>query len=842
VSGSTVAATAPVGEHGVPDLPADLPPTPDIGLSADEATARQARGLGNDVRIATGRTYPEILRDNVLQPVNILLGLICIVLAALGLYGDAAVTIVLVLVNIVVGLFQETRAKRSLDRLSVLTRPTATVVRDGVEVTLDPTGVVLGDLLVVRRGDQLLLDGKVTDGTFAADESLLTGESDRVPKVVGSEVLSGSFCVDGEARFVATRVGAGTFANQLTAGARAFRADRTPLQQDVARVLRGMSLLVLVAAVPVLLRLYQEYGTLPAVETARAAAVLVALIPQGLVVMITVTYAMAIVRLAGHKALIQRSNAVESMSRVSVLCLDKTGTLTTPEIEVAEVHPISDEAELARWVGSFVASTSLQNRSSDAIHARFPGGTALSVVEEVPFSSELRWSAIRVVDGELSGALVLGAPEVLGPHLATIDGGHGAMDRLVTERAGQGLRVVLFACRRGATEPLFDGDDQAVLPRDLEPMGVLVLQEQIRPDARATLARFADAGVTLKLISGDNPVTVAALARQVGLSLDGEAISGLELQAMDDATLAEAVRTRSVFGRVPPSLKARLVGTLRQNGEWVAMVGDGVNDILSLKQAQLGISMQSGSQATRAVADIVLLEDSFSALPEAVIEGQRIIAGMHDSLAVFLTRVLYMTLVILGASLVGLAIPVDPKHNTVVALLTVGIPALFLAFWARPRRSGLDALRQILRLVAPPALTLVVLGLPLYWWADPGADVERARTLFTTFAVFCGLALLPLLHPPIGQPPDAADDEPTDVRPAILAVGILAVYGLFFLIAPLREFFQLTPLTWQDVAVTALLTALWAVLVLILWRLRVYDRVMVRLQAVRGQETAQPAD
>ena len=457
---------APVTDHGVPDLPQDLPDTPEAGLSAAEVEARRGRGLGNDARIATGRTYTDILRDNVLQPVNILLGVICLVLAALGLYGDAAVTIVLVLVNIVVGLFQEVRAKRSLDRLSVLTRPTATVLRDGVEVTLDPTLVVLGDLLLVRRGDQLLLDGKVSEGTFQADESLLTGESDRIPKTTGSEVLSGSFCVDGEARYVATRVGAGTFANQLTAGARAFRADRTPLQQDVARVLRGMSLLVLLAAVPVLLRLYQQYGHLPAVETARAAAVLVALIPQGLVVMITVTYAMAIVRLAGQKALIQRSNAVESMSRVSVLCLDKTGTLTTPEIEVAEVHALVDEAELARWLGAFVASTSLQNRSSDAIRGRFPDGVAVAVTEEVPFSSELRWSAIRVSDGDLAGALVLGAPEVLGPSLAALPGGHGAMDQLVAEKAGQGLRVVLFARQRGSTTPLLDDADHAVLPTE----------------------------------------------------------------------------------------------------------------------------------------------------------------------------------------------------------------------------------------------------------------------------------------------------------------------------------------------------------------------------------------
>ncbi len=602
-----------------------------------------------------------------------------------------------------------------------------------------------------------------------------------------------------------------------------------------------MSLLVLLAAVPVLLRLYQQYGHLPAVETARAAAVLVALIPQGLVVMITVTYAMAIVRLAGQKALIQRSNAVESMSRVSVLCLDKTGTLTTPEIEVAEVHALVDEAELARWLGAFVASTSLQNRSSDAIRGRFPDGVAVAVTEEVPFSSELRWSAIRVSDGDLAGALVLGAPEVLGPSLAALPGGHGAMDQLVAEKAGQGLRVVLFARQRGSTTPLLDDADDAVLPTSLEPMGVLVLQEQIRPDARATLARFADAGVTLKLISGDNPVTVAALARQVGLSLDGEAISGLELQGMDDAALAEAVSTRSVFGRVPPSLKARLVAALRESGEWVAMVGDGVNDILSLKQAQLGISMQSGSQATRAVADIVLLEDSFSALPEAVIEGQRIIAGMHDSLAVFLTRVLYLTLAILGAALLGLMMPVDPKLNTVVALLTVGIPALFLAFWAQPRRSSAGALRQVMRLVTPPAVALVVLGLPLYIWADPSAHLDEARTLFTTFAVFCGLALLPLLHPPAGRGPDGDVQERPDIRPTVLALAMLGIYAVFFLIEPLREFFELTPLSWPEVLVTALLTGIWAAAVLAMWRWRTYDRVVTAIDGVRARAGRQPA-
>jgi cation-transporting ATPase E len=805
--------------------PAGLPPTPTGGLSEAEAADRRARGLGNDARIATGRSYLDIVRENVFQPVNVILFLICLVLVALGLWGDAAVTIVLVVVNVVVGLVQEVRAKQSLDRLSVLTRPTAAVIRDGGERTVDPTEVVLGDLLLVRRGDQLQLDGTVTDGSFQADESLLTGESDRISKEPGSDVLSGSFCVDGEARFVVTRVGADSFANQLTAGARAYRADRTPLQRDVDRVLRAMSLMVAIAAVPVAIVLWMQYGSLPAVEATRAAAVLVALIPQGLVVMVTVTYAMAIVRLASDKALIQRTNAVESMSRVTVLCLDKTGTLTTPLIEVAELRSLVDQAEAQAALGTFVASVGVGNRTSEAIAAALPG-TRATVSDEVGFSSELRWSALTLEGdgrGQPGRTYVLGAPEVLRPKLDRAAGGWGDLEAIQRAWAAEGLRVVLFADRADAM-PLRDGDDPR-LPGELRPVALVALREQIRPDARATLARFDDAGVALKLISGDNPDTVAALSRRVGLSLDGSAVSGLELEGLDDAGLRAAVARSSVFGRVPPSLKARLVLALRKGGHWVAMVGDGVNDVLSLKQAHLGISMQSGSQATRAVADIVLLDDSFAALPEAVIEGQRIIAGMHDCLHVFLTRSMYMALAILGASLLGLAIPVTPKHNTVVALLTVGIPSLFLAVWAHPARPGTDALRRILRLVVPPALAFAALAIPVYWWVSQRGTVDEARTAFTTLAVFCGLGLLPLLDPPVGDSLSGSDHDGPDRRPTVLALALLGVYALFFAVAPLQGFFELAPLDPGEVIVIAAVAVVWAVVVMVAWRGRAYDHV-----------------
>ena len=832
MAASTARASEPAAD--------DRPPTPLSGLSESEAAARRARGMGNDASISSGRGYLAILRQNAFTPVNVLLIIIAMVLVALGLLGDAVVTAVLVLVNVVVGVAQETRAKRSLDRLSVLTRPTAVLRRDGIERAIDPREAVLGDLLVVTQGDQLLLDGRVVGGEIEVDESLLTGEADPIPKQVGDEVLSGSFCVAGSGTFEATRVGAESFANQLTAGARAFREDVTPIQRDVARVMRAMSLLVAVTAVPVAIALVLRFGELPAVESARAAAVLVALVPQGLVVMVTVTYALAIVRLAGDKALIQRSSAVESMSRVDVLCLDKTGTLTTPLIEMAGIEPYVQEDELGPALGDFLASAALATRSADAIRAVYPG-MARAVAVEVPFSSELRWSGLRFAvmgsDGATSvsagHAYAMGAPEVLLPRLAAGSAATGAaIAARVTDWADQGLRVMLFARVPDGAE-LLPSEGTTSPPDGLVPMAVLALREQLRGDVAATLARFRDAGVELKLISGDNPETVAALARQVGLHVEGGAVSGLDLAELDDEALAAAIDSASVFGRVPPSLKARLVRALRARGHWVAMVGDGVNDVLSLKQAHLGISMQSGSQATRAVADIVLLEDRFSALPEAVIEGQRIITGMQDSLHLFLARAMYMSMVIFGAALLGLVIPVSPRHNTVLALITVGIPAIFLAVWARPARPGLDSLRRILRLVIPPATACAMLALPIYAWYIQGGDVQLARTAFTTFAVFCGLALLPLLEPPIGESMSGADADGSDWRPTLLALGLLALFGLFFALEPVRAFFELTPLSWGDVALLAVLALAWALLVMLFWRVRLVDRLRITWRRLR---------
>jgi cation-transporting ATPase E len=503
------------------------------GLSENEVIARRAQGQGNNVKLQTSRSYFDILRQNAFTFINSVLFAIGIVLILMGRTGDAVVTAGLVLLNVIVAMWQEGRAKRKLDQIALLTRPQAIVLREGGERAIDPAEVVLGDVLVIRPGDQIVVDGKIIGpegGRADVDESLLTGESDLIPKRAGDAVLSGSFCVTGSVMVEATQVGMMSFAQQVTAGARAFRQIKTPLQRDIDFVIRLMVLLA--TQLGILLTISYALQHAPVVEMVQIAAVIVALVPQGLFFMTTVTYAMGAVRMAGKGALVQQSNAIESMSHVDVLCLDKTGTLTTNRIKVHAIHPLGvTEDELGARLGDFVASASSGNRTAEAIGAAFKG-MARRVKEQATFSSERKWSAIAFDDGSLHGIYVLGAPEMLEPQLSSpsavrvADGGGlgwGPRD----DWTAQGLRVLLFAYRPEIVA-LFDANGEPQLPAALMPLGLVSLSDELRPEAQATLVSFAEAGIQIKIISGDNPQTVAALARQAVVSREAQAVSGLD--------------------------------------------------------------------------------------------------------------------------------------------------------------------------------------------------------------------------------------------------------------------------------------------------------------------------
>ncbi len=793
------------------------------GLSESEVVERRRRNLGNNVRLATSRSYLQILRQNAFTFVNTILFAIGIILVLMGQLGDALVTAGLVLINVVVGVYQEGRAKRKLDQIALLTRPKVTVMRDGQERTVDPADLVQGDLLLARPGDQIVVDGQVVgDGRMEVDESLLTGESDLVARRASDPVLSGSFCVSGSALYRAEKVGEQSYANMLTTSARVFKQTKTPLQASVDLVIRVLVLLV--AQLGLLLGISFALQRIPLVEGVRVAAVLVALVPQGLFFMITVAYGMGAFRVAGRGALIQRANAVESISNVDLLCLDKTGTLTTNRVVLETIMPAGAQTgreteELQTILGDYVATVKDGNRTALAI-SRVCAGVARPFSELVPFSSERKWSALSAREGPLQGVYVLGAPEFLGPALAA----DPALTAQVEIWVRQGLRVLLLA-HRPETTPLLNAAGTPILPGELAPLALLSFSDELRPEAQETLSHLQGLGIGIKLISGDHPETVAALARQVGLNTDG-VISGLELDLEEEHELARVSEEATVFGRITPGQKEKLVAQFQNTGHYVAMIGDGVNDVLSLKRAQVGVAMQSGSSATRAVADLILLEDSFAVLPAAFREGQRIVRGMEDIVRLLLTRTIYALLLVIATQIVGTPFPVSPKHNSIIALLTVGLPILAIAAWARPGPPARNLLRTTSRFVVPAAFGIAILSVSVFIAYLTFSDsIEIAQTALTTCCVFCGLTLIPFVEPP-NRAWVGGDMLSGDRRPSFLALGMLLLYLLITVTPPLRALFDLTLLRAIDYLLIATLVALWAVVLRAVWRSRLYERLL----------------
>ena len=687
------------------------------GLTSTEVSQRKAETLHRAQPPSTSRSYKQIIRQNLLTFLNLTLAIIGTVLVSMGLYRDAFFATGLVILNALVGIVQEVIAKHRLEKIALLSRAMATVVRDGTEATVDPADVVAGDLLKVGPGDQILVDGRlVGKGTLNVDESLLTGESDLIAKKEGDAVFSGSFCVSGSGSFIAEKVGAESLAGTITAGARAYTLVLTPLQQTTNVIIRV--LLVIAGLYLAMVLIGAWIWDYPAQDTAIAAAVVVGIVPTGLFLMITITYSMAAVRLAGKNALIQQVNAIESLSYVDVFCMDKTGTLTANKIILTEIVPIDgDDDHVRRILGDGIASMTDRNKTADAIVQICPG-TTRPLIDEVPFSSDRKWSAVSF-NAEASGStFAMGAPEML---LPLIQGG----DNLGAPEGwtDQGMRVLLVA-HSSDVGRLHGEDDVPSLPNTMTPLAWLGFTDELRPNSQQTLQRFRDAGITLKIISGDNPETVSALARQAGFSGELIEVSGVDLAHMDDGEFDQAASEGSIFGRITPEQKERLVRVLRDQGHYVAMTGDGVNDVLSLKQANLGIAMQSGSQATRGAADIILLNDTFESLPLAFREGQRIRRGLLGILGLFVTRVFVVALIILGAAVVQAGFPFSPAHLAIITTVTVGFPTFALALFAHPLAPPKHFMVSLVRFVAPASITLAILGFALYGWLYFRRDVE----------------------------------------------------------------------------------------------------------------------
>lgn len=731
------------------------------GLTAAEVAERVGRGQVNHVDDSSSRSLGEIVRANVLTRFNAIVGALAAVIIVVGDLRDALFAGVMVS-NAVIGIAQELRSKATLDRLTLVAAPRLTAIRDGARVEVGRDDLVLDDLLVLSPGDQIVVDGAIVRvDELSVDESLLTGEADAVGKEVGDGVLSGSFVVAGSAVMRATAVGDDAYAAKLAREAKAFRRPRSELERGIDMILRAVTWLIVPAGLALFFA--QRYGEGDSLQQSLVGTVagLVALVPQGLVLLLSMTQAAAVIRLGRDQVLVQQLQAVETLARVTLLATDKTGTLTTGSIvlEGIEAHEPLDQP-----LAAIAAADPQPDPTMAAIRTALPDEPGWSAHGRVPFASSYKFSA---VDFGEHGAWYVGAPEVVLP---------ANDERLarVGELADDGRRVLAVgrADRLAAT---------GVLPADLRVLGLVVCADEIRPDAADTVAYFEREHVTTKVISGDNPRTVAAIAQRCGVAGADRWVDARELPEGGDEFGDTADRT-VVFGRVTPEVKRSLVDAAQSRGEVVAMTGDGVNDTLALKDADLGIAMGSGTPAARSVAEIVLLDNRFATLPGVVAEGRRVIANIERVARLFVTKTVWAAVfaVIIGAA--TMSYPILPRQLTVIDTLTIGVPGFFLSFRAshEPARPGF--IRRVARFSVPVGIVTGVVTMVAFGIARSDlVGLDRAESQSTATIILTGLGLV-AIHELM---------RPLDRYDVILLVSLTAAAIAAWSIPFVADFFEL---------------------------------------------------
>jgi cation-transporting ATPase E len=705
--------------------------TPEEGLTPAEVRQRIAAGLVNEVAESPSRTTGEIIRANVVTRFNILLGaLVIVVLLVLREPRDALFGIVL-LTNSAIGTIQELRAKRTLDRLELLNSPRVRVMRSGTVSEQQVDQIVVDDLIELRSGDQLAVDGVVvTSRGLEIDESLLTGEADPVLKSADDHCLSGSFVAAGSGRYRATRVGNDSYAARLAHAAKRFTLVRSELREGIDWILGVVSWAVVPMGALLVWSSIRGGGTfLEGLGGAVAAGV--AMIPQGLVLLASIAFAVGVIRLGKRNVLVQELPAIEGLARVDTVCFDKTGTLTEGRLTVEEVILLTEQDPLPA-LAAIAAAEPHPNATLTAIASAFPESPGWGVQTAVPFSSARKWSGVTFFG---DGTWVIGAPDIVAPR----DG--RAMDVASGVSAG-GNRVLLLG--RGET-PLSDGQ----LPPDLEPVAILVLSDQVRSDAAETLRYFADQGIRVKVISGDHPETVGAVAREVGVDGADEVVDARRLPKNLDQ-LAAIMERSNVFGRVAPHQKSAMVRAMQARGHVVAMTGDGVNDVLALKVSDIGIAIGGGAPASRAVAQLVLIDGRFASLPGIVGEGRRVTSNIERVANLFITSTVYalgLSLAIVGSTL---PFPFLPRHLTLVGSLTIGIPAFFLALAPSRRRTRSGFVLRVLKFAAPTGLVATFATFAGYWLADlERSSIGESRTTATLILAAIGLFALGIVSRPL---------------------------------------------------------------------------------------------
>ncbi|WP_072341610.1 cation-translocating P-type ATPase [Actinomyces urinae] len=754
-----------------------------VGVSAHDVARAKQLGKTNWVESTTSRPIKVIIRSNLFTLFNAILTTAVVVVLLVGNWRDAVFGIVMV-TNAVIGIYSEIRAKYVLDSLAILESPRSWVIRDGARVQVSSAELILGDLVLLGSGDQVPTDGTVLESYgLRVDESMLTGESVPVRKREGDSVLSGTAVVAGEALFETSKVGEDSYANRLTKEAKQFKRVKSEIGQSINTILKWISWVILpVVLLLVASQLRSDEGTTWQHAVVLAVAGVVGMIPQGLVLLTSLNFALAGAGLAKRNVLIQELGAVEVLARVDRLCLDKTGTITTGEIAPQQVicldESIEEDAQSA--LAAMVAGG--ENQTAKATMAGLSGIEPAKLEQVVPFDSSRKWSA-AVTD---SGSWYFGAPDIVANHAVNAA---QTLDQVSTFTE-QGARVV---CLAHSTSDHID-EDKPSLPKQLRAVLIVVLAEQIRADAADTISYFLRQDVQIKVISGDSPSTVAAIANRVGVRR-GEPVKVLDARDLPQAEedFVEAVNEFDVFGRVTPETKRKMVKALQSRGHTVAMTGDGVNDVLALKDADLGIAMGSGAPATRAVAKLVLVDGKFSKLPRVVAEGRRIIANMERVSSLFLTKTAMSALLAVLVAIFAWRYPFLPRHLTIISSLTIGIPAFFLSLTPNYRRYRPGFLERTLHIAIPSGIVLAVTALVAQRFYA-AQSLEVGSTVATLAVLMAALYLLSVMSRPIVA------------YRAVILFAMLSAGVAIVLIEPMRAFFALTwptPTQWLGVLVLA---------------------------------------
>ncbi|TXS09543.1 cation-translocating P-type ATPase [Streptomyces sp. NBC_01201] len=766
-------------------------PAPAGGLTTAEVAERVARGEVNDVPVRSSRSVTEIVRANVLTRFNLIIGVLWVIMLFVAPIQDSLFGFVII-ANTGIGIVQEWRAKKTLDSLAVIGEARPTVRRDGRPAEVSVSEIVLGDLVELGPGDKAVVDGTVVEAdSLEIDESLLTGEADPVVKRPGDPVMSGSFVVAGGGAFTATKVGREAYAAQLAEEASRFTLVQSELRSGISTILKYVTWMMVPTAIGLIISQLVVKDNNFKDSVARTVGGIVPMIPEGLVLLTSVAFAIGVIRLGRKQCLVQELPAIEGLARVDIVCLDKTGTLTEGGMDVTEVRPLngSDEGYVHRVLGALGASDPRPNASLQAIIDAYPDGGGWDVTGTVPFSSARKYSGASFGEGNGdTSAWLLGAPDVL---LAPDDPALAETGHLNE----QGLRVLLLARVRGE----LDAPEAA---SEAVPAALVVLEQRLRPDAGETLAYFEDQNVAAKVISGDNAVSVGAVAQKLGMPGAEHALDARRLPE-DRDDMATEIERNAVFGRVTPQQKRDMVAALQTRGHTVAMTGDGVNDVLALKDADIGVAMGSGSEATRAVAQIVLLNNSFATLPSVVAEGRRVIGNITRVATLFLTKTVYSVLLAILVVCFQVEYPFLPRHLTLLSTLTIGIPAFFLALAPNKERARPHFVRRVMRYAVPSgviaaAATFTTYLLARHHYAGTGAlDAETSAATLTLFLV--SMWVLAIIARPYTW----------------WRIALVATMGLCFLVVLavpwLQDFFALklvgTTMPWAAVGIAAVAAA-----------------------------------